>query len=390
MISPAKSRWVVAVLGTAACLGAALAAAQSDEERALDTVRDEIGAIQGRLAREHGERERVYEDLKRAELEIAAAASALRSLRADLQQQTARAAALQQESAQTRQRLAAERDALARQVRATYMNGRQEGVKLLLNQESPARLGRMMVYYDYFNRERSRRIDNVSRELSRLAELATESAGVAQELGALEQAQERKLAELEGARAERRLAVASLDNAIQSSEEEIGRLRDEEQRLAELVAEIEAALAAFPVDSQEPFARIRGNLTWPVAGSALNGYGETRAGGQMTWNGVQLAAPSGTPVRAIYHGRVVYSDWLPGLGLLVIVDHGDGYMSLYGHNEALLKESGDWVVAGEVIAEVGDSGGQARAALYFEIRHDGDPVDPRAWMASEPGPGAGR
>ena len=257
----------------------------------------------------------------------------------------------------------------------------------MLNQEEPARLGRMMTYYDYLNRARSQRIANVSRELGVLAELAAATEEVTRELASLEREQQRELDGLERLRAQRQQAVTELDATVGSDEQEIQRLRSEEQRLSELVRELQAALAEFPVDSQEPFSTARGSLPWPVTGRVLNRYGEVRAGPQLRWQGVQISAPGGTPVRSIYHGQVVYSDWLPGLGLLVIVNHGEGFMSLYGHNEALLKEAGDWVVPGEVIAQVGDSGGQSETALYFEIRKDATPIDPRAWMARpEPQP----
>jgi septal ring factor EnvC (AmiA/AmiB activator) len=376
---------VAAALIVIVCAAPLGVLAQNQEQRQLDAVRDQMQALETRLTREHARREREYAALRSVELESATAAARLGELRTELRRQRARGAELDAESARARERLGAERTALASQVRASYLTGRQEAIKLLLNQESPAQLGRMIVYYDYLNRARGRRIANVARELGHLAELANESLRVTQELQSLEEAQQRELAGLEALRQDRAVEVASLDAAVESSEEAIGRLRSEEQRLSELVTELEALLATFPVDSQEPFARTRGTLTWPIAGSALNDFGAARAGGQLIWNGIQLAAPGGTAVRAIYHGRVVYSDWLPGLGLLVIVDHGDGYMSLYGHNEALLRESGDWVIPGEVIAQVGDSGGQAQTALYFEIRRNGDPVDPRVWMARAAG-----
>ena len=143
-------------------------------------------------------------------------------------------------------------------------------------------------------------------------------------------------------------------------------------------------MAGFPVDADEPFSRLKGKLAWPVQGRVAGDFGQPRGAGPVKWNGVLLEAPAGTPVRAVYHGRVAFADWLQGLGLLVIVDHGGGYMSLYGHNEALLKESGDWVEPGESIAQVGDTGGQARPGLYFEIRLNGEPVNPNPWIAKRP------
>jgi septal ring factor EnvC (AmiA/AmiB activator) len=140
-------------------------------------------------------------------------------------------------------------------------------------------------------------------------------------------------------------------------------------------------MAGFPVDTEQPFAQLKGKLSWPVQGRIAGDYGQSRGAGPVKWNGVLLEAPAGTAVRAVYYGRVAFADWLQGLGLLVIVDHGGGYMSLYGHNASLLKESGDWVEPGESIAQVGDSGGQARPGLYFEIRLNGEPVNPNPWIA---------
>jgi septal ring factor EnvC (AmiA/AmiB activator) len=308
----------------------------------------------------------------------------LRKVRADLARNQGRSRELAAESERAHSRLSGEREALARQVRMSFLTGRQETIKLLLNQEAPAQLGRMLAYYDYLNKARATRIENVNRELVTLAELATATRRVTAELGDLEQQQQGQLEELERLRTERQTAVSGLDATIETSEEEIARLRSEASRLGELVRELEALLADFPVDSQEPFSATKGTLPWPVAGSLLNAFGDRRAGAQIAWNGLQLSAAAGTPVRSIYHGRVVYSDWLPGLGLLLIVDHGEGFMSLYGYNEALLKESGDWVAPGEVIAQVGDSGGQSETALYFEIRQDGEPTDPRRWLNGDP------
>jgi len=372
--------WPVA-LSVALLMSTASVLAQTQEERALSAVREQLEALQGRLERGHADREQHYGELRRIELDGAAAAATLEDLRERLVRQQARGAEIAEQTRQTDARLGRERDALASQVKMSFLSGRQETIKLMLNQEAPERLGRMMVYYDYLNRARSQRINNVSRELAVLAELGEAAAQVTRELAALESDQQRELDGLEQLRADRQNAVDALDETIDSAEQEIDRLQAEEQRLTELVREIHEVLAEFPVDSQEPFSASRGHLAWPVAGAVLSRFGQSRVGVQVRWQGVQVGAPAGTPVRSIYHGRVVFSDWLPGHGLLIIVDHGEGYMSLYGHNEALLKESGDWVAPGEAIAQVGDSGGQSQTALYFEIRRDGDPVNPQPWMS---------
>lgn len=364
-----------------ACMTAfAPAHGQSDEEKSLEAVRKQIGALESRLATQNAERNRTAEALKKVELEAASARSALLQLEEQIAEQERRRKTLAQQMTAEEARLASERSALAEQVRLTYMNGRQEVLKLLLSQETPADFGRMMVYYDYFNRARSERIGVVAEGLESISRLAAEAEQVRLELVSLGDAQAGRVAELNRSREQRRALLTELEAAIASDGSEIDRLKDEEQRLAKLVTELGELLAAFPVNSEEPFPRLKGRLSWPVTGTLAGDFGKPRGAG-VRWNGVLFTLPQGTPVRAVYHGRVAYADWLPGLGLLMVLDHGDGYMTLYGHNDALLKESGDWVTPGETIAEVGDSGGQSQPSLYFEIRHQGEPVNPHPWMA---------
>jgi septal ring factor EnvC (AmiA/AmiB activator) len=367
-------------------LGGSLGFAQDrrESEAALSVVRKEIKELQQRIARETSRRDEGARALRAAEVEIATATRKLGEVRGNLKtQQTARRDLLQQTEAANR-RFATEKSALARQVRSSYMTGREELFKLLLSQESPAALGRMLVYFDYYNRARSARIDTVAGELAQLAGLEQETARVETELAMLEEAQAREVAALEQSRDERRAVVAKLDADIRVGSAAVTKLRSEEQRLADLVKRLSEVMAGFPVETDEPFASLKGKLTWPVQGRLAGDYGQPRGTGTVKWNGVLLETAAGTPVRAVYHGRVAFADWLPGLGLLVIVDHGGGYMSLYGHNEALLKESGDWVEPGEAIAQVGDTGGQSRAGLYFEIRYNGEPVNPHAWIGRRP------
>jgi septal ring factor EnvC (AmiA/AmiB activator) len=356
------------------------AAAQGDDEHALGAVREEIRAVEARLSRQTTERDVELKNLRSAELAAAAASEELKRVRTELREQRARHDTLARESAEAARRVARERDALAGQVRLSYMTGREELVKLLLSQENPATLGRMLVYYDYFNRARSSRIAAASREVAVLDSLAAESARLEQELEELVQKQAREVEAQERARAERRAALARIESSIADAGGKIASLRLEEERLSELVVELAELLEDLPRGAEEPFAAQKGTLAWPVDGKIAQGFGQPRDGGPLRWNGVLLAAATGTAVQAVYYGRVAFADWLPGLGLLIIVDHGGGYMSLYGHNEALLKESGEWVSPGDEIAQVGDSGGQAEPGLYFEIRHNGAPEDPRQWV----------
>jgi septal ring factor EnvC (AmiA/AmiB activator) len=374
----------LAGLAVAALLASTFAPAQnrSESEAALAKVRKEIKDVEARVSREQASREAGARALRSAEVGIADAARKLAETRGDLRSQQAARRGLGQDTERASQRLAAERTALAGQVRLHYMTGREELFKLLLSQESPATLGRMLVYFDYYNRARTERIAAVSTELTKLDELGSASARVEAELTALEAKQATELAVLEQSRDERRAVVAKLDTELRDANAAAAKLKNEERRLTDVVKRLAELSAGFPVDNEEPFARVKGKLAWPVQGRLTGDYGQPRgAGGPVRWTGVLLEATTGTPVKAVYHGRVAFADWLQGLGLLVIVDHGGGYMSLYGHNEALLKESGDWVAPGEAIAQVGDSGGQARAGLYFEIRYNGEPVNPHTWIA---------
>ena len=357
------------------------ATAQADEGEVLRAVQRELRAVESRLENQQAMWEIGSHELEVAEREVAAVAVALSSVRAQLAGERSRQQSLAGETSRAIERLNGERDALAQQVRVRFYAGRQEGVKLLLSQETPARLGRMSVYYDYLNHARSNTLDVVELEIATLQNLVAESARVGEKLVLFEQTQANNLSRLETSRELRREVLIGLDAEIKSSADEIHQLSQEAQRLGELFADLGNSRLALPVESAGGISDVVGELAWPVSGTIVNDFGQQRAGGELSWNGVVVGAPGGTPIRAIYHGQVVYADWLPGNGLLVIVDHGGGYMSLYGHNEAILKTSGDWVASGEVIAYVGDSGGQSQTALYFEIRRDGEPIDPHPWMA---------
>jgi septal ring factor EnvC (AmiA/AmiB activator) len=382
--------WATLTAGLALALYVAVispSAAQDrrESEAALKAVRSQIKEIEGRVARETAARDDGAKALRAAELTIAAATRKLAAVRADLKTQQAQRRTLREDAERVERRLAAERVSLSRQVRASYMTGRAEVFKLLLSQESPATLGRMLVYFDYYNRARSARIEAVAAELAQLGELQDATARVEVELAALEAAQATEVAALKKSRDQRRDAVVKLQAEVRDGNAVVAKLRAEERRLADLIERLRELSVDFPVESDEPFARSKGKLAWPVQGRIVGDYGQPRSNGPVKWSGVLLEAQAGTPVRAVSHGRVAFADWLPGLGLLVVVDHGGGYLSLYGHNQALLKESGDPVAPGDTVAQVGDTGGQARPGVYFEIRLNGEPVNPHPWMARRPG-----
>ncbi|SVA75391.1 uncharacterized protein METZ01_LOCUS128245 [marine metagenome] len=353
---------------------------QTEEGRALQGVLRELQELEGRVAKQQEDWEEGYRHLRSVELEISDASRRLSELRAQKITAAARRESLSREARAAKDRLDRERDQLAEQVLVTYLLGRQERLKLLFSQESPSRLGRMLVYHNYLNTARSMRVNVVTRNIDTLAQLLSEADETALALLELEQAQGEALKRLEDAREEREFMLARMDEAIRRSSGQIDWLEGEAQRLSELVAKIQDRLEVFSESEGSSFSSTKGSLNWPVAGPLLRDYGQPRAGENLKWNGVLLQAPLGVPVSAVYYGRVVYADWLPGLGLLIIVDHGGDYMSLYGHNETILTELGARVSSGETIALTGRSGGQAQPALYFEIRHSGEPVNPHSWI----------
>jgi murein hydrolase activator len=213
----------------------------------------------------------------------------------------------------------------------------------------------------------------------RIEELDAELAEEERKLDELEAEGRAELARLVEAREKRGTVLASLTAESRARSQSLEKLRSQKATLERLLRELKRAMEKFPVTGKEAFAKLRGKLSWPVAGRVVARFGESRAGG-LKWDGVLVETERGTPVRSVHDGRMVYSDWLPGLGLLAIVDHGEGYLSLYGHNERLYKAAGERVVAGDTIAAAGDSGGRSRPELYFEIRKGGKPVDPRPWF----------
>lgn len=355
------------------------------KERELEEVRDRISELKQSMDDAARDRDRLTGELQNAEITIAEQRQRLKDLERERTFTEKRRAELDVAIDEREAELEREAETLGSQLRAAYMSGEQERLKLLLNQQDPATLGRLMRYYRYLNDYRTGNIDTINRRIRELAELRSQVAAEEARLTAIAKERYAELAELNGAQEKRQSLLASVRQKIADEGQEIDRLAAEERDLARLVDELTSILSDYPISSEDPFAEHKGRLTWPVAGALTHDFGQPRAGGQLKWNGVVLAAPRGREVRAVYHGRVAFADWLAGMGLLVIVDHGDGYMSLYGYNETILKNAGDWVAPGDVIATVGDSGGQQQAALYFEIRRNTRPVNPRVWVTRQPG-----
>ena len=241
-------------------------------------------------------------------------------------------------------------------------------------------MARVLAYYRYFFQARNELVARYRETLRQLQELEQRIAGTLDQLAGQQATLEEQQAQLVTAQASREQAVAQLSDSIHSKAEQLRQMEQDRKELESLIAAIERAVADLDVpDDYQPFESARGKMPWPLAGKRANNYGRPRNDGKMRWQGVVIPAKEGTSVTAIHHGRVVYADWLRGSGLLLIIDHGDGYMSLYAHNQSLLREVGEWVKAGTSISTVGNSGGQEESALYFEIRHQGKPTNPGLW-----------
>jgi septal ring factor EnvC (AmiA/AmiB activator) len=367
-----------------------LAQGQDDDlakvkEQELEEVRERISTLKQSMDESAGSRDRITTELQDAEVEMSEKRIRLKELERERDYSTKRKQELDAQIVEREAELAQETEALAEQVRAAYMSGGQEQVKLLLNQRDPATLGRLLRYYEYFNDFRSSNIQVVTGHIDELAVLRSEVAAEEARLAGLTRERYDELTQLNVAQERRQELLVSLRTRIANEEQEIEMLAAQEKDLARLIDELTSILSDYPIRSESPFSEHKGKLTWPVAGTLIHDFGQPRVSDRLKWNGVVLAAQRGREVRAIYHGRVVFSDWLSGLGLLVIVDHGEGYMTLYGYNETTLKSTGDWVAPGDVIATVGDSGGQSRASLYFELRRGTQPLNPRHWVTRRPG-----
>jgi murein hydrolase activator len=350
----------------------------------LAALRAQIAELTGRMGSQLAQRDSLSARVRETELVIAAKRQRVEELHAAQLGAERHRSELRAEQGRNLNALQAERASLASQARAAYMIGRQEELKLLLNQSNPASLGRTLAYYGYFAEQRSQKIKTIQSDEARLQQLVAQIEQQTQELQKLQQDAAQEIAGLQHARAERSVAVAALTKKLESGNQELGGLKREEQAVESLVADLSRMMQDFPTDPSQSFDRMRGKLPWPVLGRVSARYQAPRENsGGVRWNGVMIETERGAKVRAPFFGRVVYADWLQGLGLLMIVGHGGGYMTLYGHAEVLYKSVGDKVAPGDVIASLSDTEG-ARPQLYFEIREGRKTVDPKLWLKTAP------
>ena len=352
-------------------------------QQKLQTVQTRIKALEAGLEQKIGQRNQLELQLRAVEKELGKQHRALRKL-----QQKQRAGERELERLKTRQitlqkELKEQRDRLVAQLRTAYFIGHQEQLKLLLSQQDPSALARELKYFEYLNQARLQAIESNRHTMQQVTENHDKIELQNRQLATLSRTQEAEYEKIRQSRNQRHTVLETLKIDIRDNKSSVLALRQSETQLRELIATLSGIFADIPPDTtQLPFAELKGLLPWPVQGSPLNHFGDLRSGSDLHWRGIELAAPEGREVRAISHGRVAFADWIPVFGLIILIDHSGGYMSLYAHNQALYKDTGDWVSAGEVIANVGKSGGQQTDSLYFEIRHNGKPLNPAQWCTA--------
>lgn len=353
----------------------------AEQRRRLQGLRNTITSLQGSLSRERDKHSKLRTKLRRSEKAIGKKISQIKSINRQLKKQQGKLRALKSEQQDLQDSLNKQRDVLAGQIRTSYAMGRQEYMKLLLNQQDPAALGRTMVLYDYLNRARTKRIGDIEQSTIKLAAIGKD---INKQTAKLKNTRVKRLKQknaLQQTVNKRTKVLNTLNKNIRTREQKLEQVRTDARQLETLLLGLRQALADIPADAGKrvAFNKQKGRLKLPVKGRITSRYGSRRKSGKLRWQGVMISAKPGSQVETVSHGRVAFADWLRGFGLMVIVDHGDGYMSLYGHNESLYVETGDWVESGEAISTVGNSGGRKKPALYFEIRKNGKPTNPLRW-----------
>ncbi|MGE7960369.1 peptidoglycan DD-metalloendopeptidase family protein [Pseudomonas sp. NPDC089530] len=409
----------------------AFADERAQTQQQLDATRQDIAELKKLLGKLQEEKSGVQKDLRGTETEMGKLEKQVETLQKELKKSESELQRLDEEKKKLQSARVEQQRLIAIQARAAYQNGRQEYLKLLLNQQNPEKFARTLTYYDYLSQARLEQLKNFNETLRQLANVEKEIGLQQAQLLVQKSSLDTQRDELDKVRKERQSALAKLNDDVKARGDKLKAREQDQADLGKVLKTIEETLARQAREAEEarqkaliaqqeaekkrlreaqaqadagdsprkppratpgplvssagasyggPFASARGKLPWPVDGRLLARFGETRGDDARTkWDGVMISASAGSQVHAVHGGRVVFADWLRGAGLLVILDHGNGYLSLYGHNQTLLKEAGDIVKAGESISTVGSSGGQDTPALYFAIRQQGRPSDPAQW-----------
>jgi len=378
--------------------GAAIAAGSiSNAREDLRQLRGKIEALQKRLTESEQSKSETSDALKESERAISDAGRNLRDLRQRSREASRQLAQLRGETASNEAKIRTEQAFLANMIYQQYVAGRSEPLKFLFNGRDPNRIARELHYFGYVTRARGTLIANLRVNLARLEDLTRQAAQKAAEIEAIADRQGAEKRRLEKEKQTRQVVYARISRDVQKQKHQMGSLRRDENRLTRLIEELSRVISRAgphshsiprlknerlpePIPIGVPFQRLKGRLFLPVRGELGGRFGSPRYDGGPAWKGLFIATKAGEEVHAVASGRVVYADWLRGFGNLLIIDHGDSYMTLYGNNETLYKRVGDVVRAGEPIAAVGSSGGNSDSGLYFEMRYRGKPFDPLTWV----------
>jgi len=348
-------------------------------EEKIKQIDSEIQQLKDSIGKFKTQRNSLQSELRSSELNIGKLQKRIATIQNNLKKEQKELQALKAQRESLNSSKKEQQKYISQQIVSAYQLGKQKKLKVLLNQEDPDKLTRALTYYDYFNRARSDMINDYIDLISEIDLIEPKIESKTAELQASQLALTNERNKLVANKKIREQSLAKINASIKNQDQRLKIKAKDRAELERLLEAVEQTLANISIPSDfKPFKQLRGKLPWPIKGKPSNRFG-SRKDSRLKWQGLNIPAKQGSEIKAIHHGRVVFSDWFRGLGLLVIVDHGDGYMSLYAHNESLLRETGDWVLPGEIIATVGNSGGQSRSSLYFEIRYNGQPTDPKRW-----------
>ena len=359
--------------------GLVSAGEEIDKAKQLKQLKQRMQVVETTIRKSQRNKSKQQAELRKVEKKLGLASRKLNQVQAKLSKTKQTIKGLQKKQLLLLSDISQQKTLLAEQLRSAFLMGQQQQVKLLLNQQQPERFSRVMKYYEYVNKAR---VDNVQLLEKKVRDLVDVEVALKKQQFEQQQLVSTRKAEstkLFIAKKQRKKVLSTLQKEIKSAGSELRLLKENEKRLANLLRSIRQAINDIPILAQEnkPFSQLKGKMRWPTTGKITKRFGSRKKSGR--WDGVLIAVKEGRPVQSISHGRVVYADWLRGYGLLMIVDHGEGYMSLYAFNQGLYREVGDWVSSGEKIASSGLSGGQQNAGLYFSIRKNGKPVNPIHW-----------
>lgn len=351
----------------------------ADYQQKLEELQKNIEQLKKDLNAVKSERGKLQEALEDSESEIETLENKVDSLNEDIETQDSELQSLQQQHKQLNRQRQAHKQLIAAQVRSAYQSGPQSPLKILLNQQSPERLTRLNTYHDYILGARNAKLAQYLSTLNEIAALTPKVRASRERLSERKSQLSLRQQQLKKEQQTRSRTLEQLAKVIASKDAQLALEKDNQARLNVLLEEMTATLANTNTGGR--FSQLQGQLPWPAEGRLRHRYGSSRVGAQLNWEGIMIEASAGAPVVAVHAGTVIFADYLRGHGLLIIVDHGEGYMSLYAHNQTLLKRTGDQVAGGDIIARVGNSGGQSYSGLYFEIRHQGRPTNPGPWLA---------